>query len=142
MRNSAPTTRAQTTAHASTQTKDLSASARKVSQAFDVQVRHFAIVLVCTMCDVYDVIVDDVNECADGSHRCGVHGSCVNTFGSYDCECEVGYHGQYCGGLKSALKPRNYMKNASSLAVFLQAITATVECTWRVWKEGVSVFVR
>ena len=71
-----------------------------------------AIVIACIIYDVYDVIVDDVNECADGSHRCGVHGSCVNTFGSYDCDCEVGYHGQYCGGLQSVQKHRKCVNNA------------------------------
>ena len=34
----------------------------------------------------------DVNECE--SVDCGPHGSCVNTYGSYHCDCHYGYEGK------------------------------------------------
>ncbi|XP_053693296.1 cartilage oligomeric matrix protein [Sabethes cyaneus] len=33
----------------------------------------------------------DINECADGSARCGKNSMCVNTEGSYECQCNRGF---------------------------------------------------
>ena len=33
--------------------------------------------------------VPDIDECAEGSDRC--HQKCINTVGSYDCQCLLGY---------------------------------------------------
>ena len=42
----------------------------------------------------------DTNECITGSHSCASNADCVNTIGSYDCECEHGFQGNgwYCSG--------------------------------------------
>ena len=43
-------------------------------------------------------ITADVNECAVGN-PCGVNAICVNTIGSYTCDCVDGYvaNGSMCG---------------------------------------------
>ncbi|XP_058820775.1 cartilage oligomeric matrix protein isoform X2 [Topomyia yanbarensis] len=33
----------------------------------------------------------DINECSEGSARCGTHSACINTEGSYECHCNRGY---------------------------------------------------
>ncbi|XP_014673762.1 PREDICTED: fibrillin-1-like [Priapulus caudatus] len=35
---------------------------------------------------------EDVDECAGSSDMCGSHGNCVNTLGSFTCQCETGYY--------------------------------------------------
>ncbi|XP_028408849.1 scavenger receptor cysteine-rich type 1 protein M130-like isoform X2 [Dendronephthya gigantea] len=35
----------------------------------------------------------DVDECLSGSYYCGTHAKCINTLGSYICQCETGYTG-------------------------------------------------
>jgi len=35
----------------------------------------------------------DIDECADGSHLCAEHANCINSVGSYDCQCGSGYRG-------------------------------------------------
>lgn len=40
---------------------------------------------------------DDVNEC--DQEACGNGGECVNTFGSFYCNCSEGYEGQLCDDL-------------------------------------------
>ena len=37
----------------------------------------------------------DIDECSTNLHSCQ-HGSCVNKYGGYDCDCDAGYSGQYC----------------------------------------------
>ena len=34
---------------------------------------------------------DDIDECRDGTARCGSNSQCVNTEGSYDCSCSRGF---------------------------------------------------
>ena len=38
----------------------------------------------------------DVDECSTNQHDC-IHGTCINTTGSYACACDLGYRGAYCG---------------------------------------------
>ena len=35
----------------------------------------------------------DIDECADADDDCSVDANCVNTEGSYGCECKAGYYG-------------------------------------------------
>lgn len=44
-------------------------------------------------CYTIDYIVEDVNECETGDHKCHSSSHCVNTIGSYECECPIGYFG-------------------------------------------------
>nr|XP_054765690.1 mucin-4-like [Lytechinus pictus] len=37
--------------------------------------------------------VTDLNECATGSHECDIDAWCINTVGSYRCECRDGFEG-------------------------------------------------
>lgn len=32
-------------------------------------------------------------ECQINSNRCSIHAECINTIGSYECECRPGYQG-------------------------------------------------
>ena len=36
---------------------------------------------------------EDVDECSEGTADCHSHASCMNTAGSYQCECTSGYRG-------------------------------------------------
>lgn len=35
----------------------------------------------------------DIDECANESHKCHLHSQCVNTIGSFTCTCKAGYSG-------------------------------------------------
>lgn len=48
----------------------------------------FPICLCLCRCD------EDVNEC--DQEECGDGGECVNTYGSFYCNCSEGYDGQFC----------------------------------------------
>ena len=42
----------------------------------------------------------DINECADGLDDCGANANCVNTIGSFECQCVDGFrgNGRFCAG--------------------------------------------
>jgi hypothetical protein len=44
--------------------------------------------------------VADVNECDINTHNCDDNAICINTDGSYTCECNIGFtgNGVYCTG--------------------------------------------
>lgn len=44
------------------------------------------------ICLLFSVHVD-VNECSQGTSNCSKYATCTNTFGSYKCSCNNGYHG-------------------------------------------------
>ncbi|KAE8619608.1 hypothetical protein XENTR_v10009877 [Xenopus tropicalis] len=35
---------------------------------------------------------EDIDECGTNTHKCGVNAKCINKKGSYQCQCESGYH--------------------------------------------------
>ena len=37
-------------------------------------------------------VCSDINECLQGSTMCGLEAFCRNTFGSYDCACQIGFY--------------------------------------------------
>ena len=37
-------------------------------------------------------VCTDINECLQGSTMCGLKASCRNTFGSYECACQIGFY--------------------------------------------------
>ncbi|CAH1230750.1 FBN1 [Branchiostoma lanceolatum] len=45
-----------------------------------------------TTCD-FDVIIEDINECAEETDTCADEATCTNTIGSYTCDCDSGYGG-------------------------------------------------
>ena len=51
----------------------------------------------------------DLEECSTNTHDCDVNADCVNTVGSYSCNCRAGYtgDGQTCNGKKSTNQPTN-----------------------------------
>lgn len=38
-------------------------------------------------------VIQDVDECADGTHNCADSATCTNTDGSYECACDEGFEG-------------------------------------------------
>ena len=36
---------------------------------------------------------DDVDECDTGTHMCDADAACINTKGTYECNCNAGYEG-------------------------------------------------
>ena len=36
---------------------------------------------------------DDIDECFEDKHDCSPMATCINTLGSYNCSCKVGFHG-------------------------------------------------
>ena len=57
----------------------------------------------------------DINECADGP--CGYNSNCLNTIGSYLCECQTGYEGNGTNCTGTALlsiSPPLHMKIGST----------------------------
>ena len=48
------------------------------------------------------LIVADLDECNTHTYTCDVNADCVNTVGSYSCNCRAGYtgSGQTCNGKK------------------------------------------
>lgn len=45
-------------------------------------------------------IVTDIDECSDNSHDCHLLATCINTNGSFKCDCNEGYNGdgKSCSG--------------------------------------------
>ena len=39
------------------------------------------------------MLATDINECYEGTHNCDPLANCVDTDGSYTCECRIGYTG-------------------------------------------------
>lgn len=54
-----------------------------------------------SMCNIVICFSPDINEClsANSSELCGEFSNCVNTPGSYDCECQQGYTGNGTEGI-------------------------------------------
>ena len=42
---------------------------------------------------IYILFFADVNECADGTDNCHVNADCMDTIGSFQCTCSIGYSG-------------------------------------------------
>lgn len=40
---------------------------------------------------LYLFLLLDINECVEGTHLCDQHQSCLNTNGSFECHCKLGY---------------------------------------------------
>ena len=60
----------------------------KLSQ-FHCNETIFSWVQNCTWLCLY--VCTDVDECAQNPARCGPTGTCINTIGSYRCQCQEGY---------------------------------------------------
>ena len=56
------------------------------------------------MLNLNDLIISDIDECAQKSYTCDVNANCKNTVGSYDCQCSQGYsgNGKTCTGMHIA----------------------------------------
>lgn len=44
----------------------------------------------------------DIDECQENTHNCHEDGECINTDGSFRCECKVGFigSGETCSGIE------------------------------------------
>ena len=42
---------------------------------------------------IFVVVYTEIDECATGQHNCGPNAQCVNSEGSYTCQCRHGYTG-------------------------------------------------
>lgn len=42
----------------------------------------------------------DIDECTKGTDNCHINADCINTYGSYTCQCQAGYtgNGETCYG--------------------------------------------
>ena len=42
----------------------------------------------------------DYDECTESTYECDSNADCINTIGSYNCQCRTGYtgHGKTCTG--------------------------------------------
>ena len=51
----------------------------------------------------------DIDECSTGGYDCFDHMICINTIGSYKCQCEIGYYwiGGKCIDINECLKYEN-----------------------------------
>ena len=38
-------------------------------------------------------VCTNINECQEGGHNCDVNAECIDTVGSFSCQCIRGYHG-------------------------------------------------
>ena len=38
-------------------------------------------------------VCTNINECREGGHNCDVNAECIDTVGSFSCQCIRGYHG-------------------------------------------------
>uniref|UniRef100_A0A0R3S3B5 Notch n=1 Tax=Elaeophora elaphi TaxID=1147741 RepID=A0A0R3S3B5_9BILA len=57
----------------------------------------------------------DINECIESDKLCFNGGICVNTFGSWYCDCPVGYNDPYCMIHDSECEPNPCLNGASCL---------------------------
>lgn len=57
-------------------------------------------------CYTIDYVVEDVNECEINEHKCHSSSQCVNTVGTYECQCLTNYFGVEGSG--SSLNIRKY----------------------------------
>lgn len=46
---------------------------------------------------------EDINECSEGINPCKTNQKCVNTWGSYFCECKAGYRETFAGGISQCI---------------------------------------
>ncbi|VDM95221.1 unnamed protein product [Thelazia callipaeda] len=57
----------------------------------------------------------DINECEESDNLCFNGGICVNTFGSWYCDCPLGYSDPYCMTHSSKCEPNPCLNGASCL---------------------------
>lgn len=76
-------------------------------------------------CNIFSLCLDR-DECEEGVHNCTDTNKCINTFGSYDCQCEVGY--------KYDKKLLKCVATTDSCKVGYQIINGTCEGKWRLTK--------
>ena len=55
------------------------------------------------------LVFPDINECLTSNHGCGRTQKCVNTIGSFKCQCQPGYEaaGPLCVGKTNLFRPKN-----------------------------------
>ena len=68
----------------------------------------------------FNIIFADLEECTTNTHNCDVNADCVNTVGSYSCNCRAGYtgDGQTCNGKKSTTTNQETTMNFITMAVY------------------------
>jgi hypothetical protein len=55
--------------------------------------------------------ISDIDECSEGNISCHPNATCINTQGSYNCQCKDGYKGfgkRNCTGVMLFLKQNNF----------------------------------
>lgn len=58
----------------------------------------------------------DFDECTNGSALCTSNADCINTAGSYDCQCKDGYVGEFCQGInRSSIEEKGPSSQRTSI---------------------------
>lgn len=77
----------------------------------------------------------DIDECAEGSHKCDVHATCTNTVGSHECTCNLSHtgNGTFCRGEGGQHTDYLFLSPPSSsfsfsLIVSLMAVLSVTHC--------------
>ena len=64
----------------------------------------------CSPIALIKSIIADIDECSEKStNECDINANCMNTEGSYNCTCKIGFlgNGQNCTGMKCLLNSTN-----------------------------------
>ena len=89
-----------------------------------------AVIITCAFEDYFLIlflsylIFADLEECSTNTHNCDVNADCMNTVGSYSCNCRAGYtgNGQACNGKKST----NQRVSKEQFILILNSITISL----------------
>lgn len=82
------------------------------------------------LCPRPHVSLTDEDECATGRHRCSRHSRCVNTDGSYTCQCESDYVGD---GFSCSRRKNGRSQNGMYFQYKLSKRSRTTDTGW--WKR-------
>ena len=66
----------------------------------------------------------DINECVTKTHGCHFNAKCLNTHGTYECQCQTGYQDDIPAGVN----PANYFVGTDCIALGANCILTSHHC--------------